>query len=207
MSVISPAARAQLQGIIYINNVFDYPDPIRRRSVGRDSMRLSLFTAVVLLAIASSNAMAGGLMVEPQGMFYYQFSFDGAAGKEQTPSFGFRMDRVSYAMDHTVDIQHLMQQTAMLDFRMGRDGVKAFYVSGTDYLRRYRVQHADESGDAAATQGQDDSGSGTTEKEPPLGKKVGGDIKGLATTVWDAVPVGALVGVAFGLALVAGVGN
>lgn len=195
------------QGIIYINNVFDYPDPVRRPSVGRHLMRVSLFIAIVLLAITSSNVMAHGLMVEPQGMIYLRFSFDGAAGEKQATSFGFRMDHVSYAMERRVDFNQLMQQTPILDFRMGHNGVKAVYVSGIDYLQRYRVQHADESSDNADAQGQDDSGAGTAEKQPPLGKKVVKDVKGLATTIWDAVPVGILIGVGFGLALAAGAGG
>jgi hypothetical protein len=196
------------QGIIYINNVFDYPDPILRRSVGKELMRVSLCIAIVMLAIASSNVMARGLVVEPQGMVYFRLSFDSAAGKKQTsPSFGFRMDHVSYAMGRTVDFRQLMQQTPILDFRMGNEGVKAIYISGTDYLRRYRVQHADESSDDAATQEKNDAGTGKTEKQPPLGEKVGSDIKGLATTVWDTVPVGILIGVGFGLALAAGAGG
>jgi len=170
-------------------------------------MRVSLFIAVVLLAIASFNVMARGLIVEPQGMFYFRVSFDGAAGEKQTSSFGFRMDHVSYAMDRTVNFKQLMQQTPILDLRMGPDGVKAIYISGMDYLQRYRAQHADESSDDAGTQGQGDAGNGTAEKQPPLGEKVASDVKGLATTVWDAVPVGILIGVGFGVALAAGVGN
>lgn len=195
------------QGIIYIDNVFDYPDPVRRPCVGRNLMRVSLLITIVLLAIASSNVIARGLMVEPQGMFYFRLSFDGAAGEKQPASFGFRMDHVSYAMDRRVDFKQLMQQTPMLDFRMGHDGVKAIYVSGIDYLQRYRIQHADESSDDADSQGQDDAGTGTAEKQPPLGEKVVSDVKGMATTVWDVVPVGILIGVGFGLALAAGAGN
>jgi hypothetical protein len=207
MPVISTATPLQWRGIIYIINVFDYSDPVRRPSMGRNSMRVSLFIAIMLLAVASSNAMARGLIVEPQGMLYFRFSFDGTAGEKQATSFGFRMDHVSYAMERTVDFNQLMQQTPMLDFRMDNDGVKAIYISGTDYLQRYRVQHADESSDDATAQDKNDNETGTAEKQPPLGKKVISDVKGLAVTVWDAVPAGILVGVGFGLALAAGAGG
>lgn len=170
-------------------------------------MRPALPAVIILLAFASSNAMARGPLVEPHALFYYRFSFDGAAGKEQPPTFGFRMDEINYSRRDTVDIRRLMQRPAMLDLRMDRNGVKALYISGRDYLRQYRLQHADESGDAGTTKDEGKSGDTAAGKDQTVAQKMGSDFKKTLVTVVKKTPVGVLIGVGFGIVLVAGVDN
>ncbi|MEJ2760216.1 MAG: hypothetical protein P8126_01400 [Gammaproteobacteria bacterium] len=167
-------------------------------------MRPALPAIIILLAFTSSNAMARGPLAEPHAMFYYRFSFDGAPGRERPATFGFRMDEINYSRRHDVDYRRLMQRPAMLDLRMDRGGVKALYISGRDYLRKYRLQHADESDDTKATKDKGKSGDNAAGKDETVAEKMGSDFKKTLITVVKKTPVGVLIGVGFGLALVAG---
>jgi len=170
-------------------------------------MRPALNAVILFLAFASSSAMAGEPLVEPHAMFYYRFSFDGAAGGKQPATFGFRMDEINYNRRHIVDYRRLMQRPAMLDIRLGRGGIKALYISGRDYLRQYRVHHADEGDDAGAAKDKDKSGNKAAGKDEAVAKKLGSDFKKTLITVVKKAPVGVLIGAGFGIALVAGVGG
>ena len=112
-------------------------------------MRIPLLTAALCLTLGASNVMARNPMVEPQAMLYYSISFDGGKARDDTHSFGLRMDQVSYAMHDRVDFRRLLARPALLDLQLGAGGVQALYISGQDYLRQYRVLRAAEDNGAA----------------------------------------------------------
>lgn len=184
----------------------------------------SLIAAVsVLLLCVSSGAMARGPRIAPHAMFYLHIPFDGGTGKNiPRSSFGFRMDEVRYTSDYTLDLRQVMRQTPFLDLKLGRDGLQSLYITGTDYLQRYRTLQAADNGDAdagATAQKPGDAKAGNGAKDGAAAKKEGKpekvvvgrrlvvDFKNTLATIWKKAPVGILIGVGFGAALVAGAGN
>jgi|GEM_PF-5018240 len=182
-------------------------------------MRSLIAVVSVLLLCAASGAMARGPRIAPHAMFYLHIPFDGGTGKNAPrSSFGFRMDEVRYTSDYTLDLRQVMRQTPFLDLKLGRGGLQSLYITGTDYLQRYRaLQAADaanadsgsNAGAAAQKQGEaktEAGGKGKPEKVV-VGRRLVVDFKNTLVTIWKKAPVGVLIGAGFGAALVAGAGN
>jgi len=186
-------------------------------------MRSLLAAVSVLLLCASTTATARGPLIAPHAMFYLHIPFDGSVSKTaQRTAFGFRVDEVRYASDYTLDLGQVMRQTPFLDLKLGRRGLQSLYITGTDYLQRYRaLQAADnaDTGTAAAAQKQGETKAeegakgeqGAKEQAKPkkvvVGKQLAVDFKNTLVTLWKKAPVGILIGAGFGAALLAGAGN
>lgn len=186
-------------------------------------MRSSLAAVAVLLLCASTAAMARGPLIAPHAMFYLHIPFDGSVDKTaQQTSFGFRMDEVRYSSDYVLDLGQVMRQTPFLDLKLGRGGLQSLYITGTDYLQRYRTLQAADAADSdagTAAPAPDDAKpeagakaeEGAKEQARPkkviVGKQLAVDFKDTLVTIWKKAPVGILIGAGFGAALLAGAGN
>lgn len=187
-------------------------------------MKTSSFIVLLLLVLTASNAAALEPVMEPHAMVYYQVSFDGEKSKASRPVFGFRVDRVSFSPGGMIEYRQLLKEPAMFDFRVGNKGVEGIYISGVDYLRQYRsIYRADEEsggeteGDTketakAGTEGDtnETAEAGAEEKktgelkQPP---KIVRDIGNTINAGMEAAPAGVLMGLALGVALLAGTGH
>lgn len=167
-------------------------------------MRSKLIYTIALIFLAPIQSMALEPVNETHAMFYYKVPFSASKKPENKPTFGFRMDHTSYEQGGMIEYQQLMNRTAALDFRMGSDGVQGLYVSGVDYLQRFRLQRAaeDEAGDMeeGATETAEKKGPGTMEK-------VGTDIADTIDEIIHTVPLGFMMGGVIAIVLVSGVGG
>jgi len=139
---------------------------------------------------------------EVHAMFYYQVPFGVNRVEQKKHSFGFRMDHASYVPGEMIRYQQLMNQTAAFDFKMGHDGIQGLYVSGVDYLQRYRLNKAAE--DENSENG-DASGEAGKSKNPVT--EVAGNIGETIDEIMDSIPLGFLLGGAVGILLLTGVGG
>lgn len=182
-------------------------------------MRTLSLAGGLLLAALPAVSTAAGPISEPHALIYFESHWSGRA-QDTHSSLGLRLDRAAVADNGVVDFQRLLQRPAMLELRIGREGVQTFSVAGTDYAQWYRVQHADEttgSGDAgqkpaegqgtAAEGGSGDKTAATAEagKETQQGAKE--EKKLTIGGILNAAPVGVIMGVGLGIFLLTGVGK
>ena len=182
-------------------------------------MRTLSLVGGLLLAVLPAVSTAAGPISEPHALIYFQSHWSGRA-QDTHSSLGLRLDRTAVADDRVVDFQRLLERPAMLELRIGRDGVQTFSVAGTDYAQWYRVHRADEasgSGDAgqkpaegagAPAEGGSGDKTGATAgagKETQQGAKE--EKKLTIGGILDAAPVGVIMGVGLGVFLLTGVGN
>ncbi len=166
-------------------------------------MRTYLIAVVTFLVLAPVQSMAVEPINETHAMIYYKIPFSGAKKPENRPSFGFRMDHTSYQRGEMIEYKDLMNKTAAFDFRMGSEGVQGVYVSGVDFLQRYRL-HRQAEGDAGE---MEESMEKAEDKEPGTLTKVGTDIGNTIEDFAAVVPLGFMIGGAIALVLVTGVGG
>lgn len=160
------------------------------------------------LAVLSPVSPAAEPVSEPHAMVYFQTQWSGRA-QDTRATLGLRLDRGAAVENGVIEYQRLLQRPAMLDFRLGREGVQAFSVAGTDYLAWYRVHHADEAGAATAEAPPAPEGEGA-EPAPPAPAKAEPEPKEEKATVsgfLNKAPVGIIIGVGIGIVLVSGVGG
>ena len=141
-------------------------------------MRSVFLTALLLLPC---QLIADSLISEHHAMFYYKVPLGGSKIKQDQHTFGFRMDRVSFNAGEMLDQQKLFHRPAMFDFKMNHQGVEGIYLSGNNFMDKYRVSHADE--------------DGRERTAPPL------------TDIISDLPVGVFIGVGIGVVIVSGVGG
>ena len=173
-------------------------------------MRTVLFSILSLVLLLPVQSMALEPINEAHAMFYYQVPFSVNKAEQKKHSFGFRMDRTSYEYGGMIQYQQLMNKTAVFDFKMGHEGVQGLYVSGVDYLQRYRLSKAAEDGQSGAENGEEDAevseGSAEAGKSNPA-TKVAGDIGETIDEIMDIIPLGFLIGGAVGVVLITGAGG
>lgn len=147
---------------------------------------------------------------EVHAMFYYQVPFSASKVVQKKHSFGFRMDQASYEPGQMIQYQQLMNKPAAFDFKMGHEGVQGLYVSGVDYLQRYRLSRAaedEQSGDENGEEGAEASAdSDENGKSNPV-TKVAGDIGATIDEIMEMIPLGFIIGGAVALVLVTGAGG
>ena len=162
-------------------------------------MRIHLFSILCLIILVPVKSMALEPVNEAHAMFYYQVPFSATKTEQKKHSFGFRMDHTSYEHGEMIQYQQLMNKTAAFDFKMGRDGVQGVYVSGVDYLQRFRLNKAAEDDEAEAG-----TESGDTES---AASKIGGDVTNTVDELFEIIPLGFWIGGAVAIVLVTGVGG
>ena len=149
-------------------------------------MRTILFSIVSLIILLPVQSMALEPVNEAHAMFYYQVPFSANKVVEKKHSFGFRMDNTSYQHGEMIRYQDLMKKTAAFNFKFGHEGVEGVYVSGVDYLQRYRLLRAEEDEGEAET--SSDSGS-------RLGKDIHESLEGFIETVPLGFTIGGIIGI------------
>jgi len=174
-------------------------------------MRKTLIITAALLVLGSASVTAQELVVEPQAMIYYRLPFGGGSQADRQTSFGLRMDQVVHARGRVIRFDRLLQRPPLLALEMNRHGLRALRLAGRDYLHRY-VSHRADGDDQAATTGAGEDEAAATAEEDGAGEEtesahVGRDISDTVSTIFEKTPAGILIGVAFGAALLAGVGN
>ena len=141
-------------------------------------------------------AWAGDLINEPHAMVYYQIPFSGSK-QDSGHQFGLRLDRTVHDSRASIEFARLLQQPAMMDFRVGRDGVETFKVAGTDLLARWRAYQAAEEEAAKSESGNGEATGEETKEEDKL----------TVDKILNNAPAGVLIGAAIGVVLLVGAGG
>jgi hypothetical protein len=143
-------------------------------------MRILVTITVLLVSFVSGNTIADQAGVKPHAMLYVTIPLGSTQNQEQ-PSFGFRLDNIDYRQGSIVQYDRLLEQSALMDFRVGAHGIQGIYFSGIDYLQRYRIYR----------QNQEQ----TAEAEPGFKE------------IFTAAPLGVYIGIGLGVGLLLGVGD
>ncbi|NKB36083.1 MAG: hypothetical protein GKR93_02790 [Gammaproteobacteria bacterium] len=165
-------------------------------------MRNYLISMLTLILLIPIQSMALEPVNEAHAMFYYQIPFSTAKVAEKKHSFGFRMDHTSYQNGGMIEYQKLMKKTAAFDFKMGHEGVEGMYVSGVDFLQRYRLARAAEGEEEMAM--DDEMATKPETKKPSAISKVGTDVGNTIDDLISIVPLGFAIGGAVAIVLVTG---
>ena len=149
-------------------------------------------------------------------MLYYKVALGESNSNRSKSSFGLRFDNVTYTPDHTIDYKHLAARLAVFDLRMDKHGVEGIYISGTDYLKKYKVnrqndeQIGDEQiGDEQIQDEQIDEGTDVVAEEEyeeeyedyDDGLTIKEHISGVLADLRSVAPLGVYIGVGLGVAL------
>ncbi|MBI2992806.1 MAG: hypothetical protein HYY48_01360 [Gammaproteobacteria bacterium] len=175
-------------------------------------MRILSSFCGLLLVFLPAVSPAGGPVSEPHAMVYFQAHWSGQA-RDTRSTLGLRLDRNAVVENGVIEYQQLLQRPAMLDFRLGREGVQMFTIAGTDYAEWYRVHHADETAGSAESpppQAAEAEGAAEAQQAPAEAKPAPETPEGEKTTIGgilDKAPVGVIMGVGLGIFLVSGLGG
>jgi hypothetical protein len=149
-----------------------------------EPMRILVMITVLLMSFVSGNTIADQAGVKPVAMLYVAIPL-GSTNNQEQPSFGFRLDNIDYSQGSIIQYDRLLEQSALMDFRMGTHGIQGIYFSGTDYLQRYRIYR----------QNQEQTDNTTATAEPGLKE------------IFTAAPLGVYIGIGLGVGLLLGVGD
>lgn len=170
-------------------------------------MRIYLISIITFVILAPVQSMALEPVNESHAMIYYKIPFSASKKPENKPSFGFRMDHTSYERGGMIEYKDLMERTAAFDFRMGHDGLQGVYVSGVDYLQRFRLQRAAEDDAEMDVDIEDDGMEESKKDEPGALAKTGTDIANTVEDFISVVPLGFMIGGVIAIVLVSGAGG
>jgi len=171
-----------------------------------------LISVSFLLAFYSMNLFAVEPVDEQQIMLYYQVPLGAGKPQDSKHQFGLRFDRVTHAPGEDVQISTLENRPAVMDFRMGYDGIKSLKIHGVDYAS-YLIARAAR-GEAAPTKAEPAAGAAT--KDSPAAVAEGAttetsaapkEEKGPIQNALGDVPFGVYIGVIIGVVIIAGVGG
>jgi hypothetical protein len=93
--------------------------------------------------VFSINTYAVEPVLDQQGMFYFNMSFDAGTSTKTEHDFGFRLDRTLLQPDETMTMNQLTDKPAVFNLKLNNKGLKAFELNGVDYSREYYVARAD----------------------------------------------------------------
>lgn len=100
------------------------------------------------LVLFSFNVFAIEPVMEHQGMFYIDLSFDAGYPLKTDHDLGFRFDRGLVEPGQTMSIGQLAAQPAVFNLKLNQNGIKAFELHGIDYSYEEYVYSGAEGGDA-----------------------------------------------------------
>jgi len=135
---------------------------------------LKVFGLFLSLIIISISSHAVEPVLDQQGLFYFNMTFDAGSSKKAEHEFGFRLDRTLLQPGETMTMNQLEGKPAVFNLKLNDNGLKSFELNGIDYSEEYFVARAD----------------GDTEVEAQPKKKVD-------------IPVGVIIGVLIGTLAVA----
>ena len=110
---------------------------------------LKVFSLFLSLMIFSVNSLAVEPILDQQGMFYFNMTFDAGTSKKTEHDFGFRFDRALIQPDETITMNQSTDSPAVFNLKLSDNGLKAFELNGLDYSQEIYVARAD--GDSGAT--------------------------------------------------------
>jgi hypothetical protein len=176
-------------------------------------MRISISISF-LLAVFSINVSAVEPIDEQQIMLYYQIPLGTDKPQDSKHQFGLRFDQVTHVPGQDIPISTLENSPAVMDFRMGYDGIKSLKIHGVDYAS-YLIARAAE-GEAAPAKAGPAAGAATkdapAEATPAEGvttetAAAPQEEKGPIQKTLDELPFGVVIGVILGIGIIAGVGG
>jgi len=166
----------------------DYPYFLLKTADFGGSIMRTLLLSIVSFFLLACNCYAQTPVSEPQAMVYYQIPLGGNNTQQKKHAFGFRMDRTISTDGSSIKYQDLIKKPALVDFKMGYDGVRSLNIAGVDYLRISTVQHANGDED-------EDSVQTGTDEESIVAEKL------------RSIPIGAYAGIILGIGLLLGAGG
>jgi len=98
--------------------------------------------AVVFAGLSSLPAMADSAVREQAMMLYYSIPFDGNSRKQETHTFGFRVDKIEAESPTDITFSNLAFQKPMMDMRFSHDGMQAWEFNGVNTLVQSNVYNA-----------------------------------------------------------------
>ena len=98
--------------------------------------------ALVFAGLSSLPAMADSAIREQAFMLYYSIPFDGNSRKEETHTFGFRVDKLDAESQSDVTFSSLAFQKPLMDMRFSHDGIQAWEFNGVNTLVQSTVYNA-----------------------------------------------------------------
>ena len=140
-------------------------------------------------------------------MLYYKVALGESDSNRSKSSFGLRFDNVTYTPDHTIDYKHLAARPAVfMDLRMDKHGVEGIYISGTDYLKQYKVnrQNDEQLDDEQIDEGTEVTAEEEYEEEYDDSLTIGEHVSGVLADMRSVAPLGVYIGVGLGVALLLG---
>ncbi len=99
-----------------------------------------MFTSLILI---SMNTHAVEPVLDQQGLFYFNMSFDAGTTTKTEHDFGFRLDRTLQQPGEIMSMNQLADKPAVFNLKMNDNGLKAFELNGVDYSHEVYVVRAD----------------------------------------------------------------
>jgi hypothetical protein len=87
----------------------------------------------VLLILVSVNTYAVEPVLDQQGMFYFNMTFDAGHSTKTDHDFGFRLDRTLAQPGENITMSQLADKPAVFNLKLNSNGLKAFELNGIDY--------------------------------------------------------------------------
>ncbi len=104
-----------------------------------------LFLSLILVSV---NSYAVEPILDQQGMFYFNLSFDAGQTTKTEHDFGFRFDRALVQPGENMTMSQLTAKPAVFNLKLNKNGLKAFELNGIDYSYEDYVYRGAEGGDA-----------------------------------------------------------
>ena len=89
------------------------------------------------------NSLAVEPVLDQQGMFYFNMSFDAGTTTKTEHDFGFRLDRTLMQPGETMTMNQLTNSPAVFNLKLNDNGLKSFELNGVDYSQEYYVARAE----------------------------------------------------------------
>ena len=104
---------------------------------------LKVFSLFLSLMIFSTNSLAVEPVLDQQGMFYFNMTFDAGSSTKTEHDFGFRLDRTLMRPGDAMTMNQLTASSAVLNLKLNDNGLKSFELNGVDYSQEVYVARAE----------------------------------------------------------------
>jgi hypothetical protein len=122
---------------------------VKSKSKGEWAMS-RLFGLFLSLIIVSVNSHAIEPVMDQQGMFYFNMTFDAGQSTKVEHDFGFRLDRTLMQPGESMTMNQLAAKPAVFNLKLNKYGLKSIKLNGVDYTETYYAYRAAEGEDAPA---------------------------------------------------------